>query len=360
MLPTEHLPAFALLAFVLIAVPGPSVMFVVTRSLTLGRRAGVATALGNAAGAYVQVVLVAVGVGAIVQESIAVFTVLKLAGALYLVYLGVQALRHRGSLAAALQRPSQRKLLRRMLTDAFVVEHQEPEGHHLLRRRAAAVGSPTAPAGSVPLQLLALGAHLLRDRRALRRRLGVRRGRRAHLARPLAAAPGGDRRHRRRRHDRPRRRPRGQRPQGLGRQIGAPQGAQASRAVDRVELCEVYEILGAAGSTLHGSHGCQRCDVDREVVDDDNRTSEFGVRGNAARRVQKMHLAVGCRYAQIDPSDEHLWDPGDRGIVQGLSREIVQRLREALSGRPRAVRDDVEIPRGAEQHLVRRDREAPE
>ncbi len=79
MLPTEHLLAFMLIATVLIVVPGPSVLFVVTRSLTLGPRAGIATAIGNAAGVYVQVVLVAVGVGAIVQESIAVFTALKLA-----------------------------------------------------------------------------------------------------------------------------------------------------------------------------------------------------------------------------------------------------------------------------------------
>ena len=55
MLPTDHLLAFALLAFVLILVPGPSVLFVVTRSLTLGRGAGVATVVGNATGAYVQV-----------------------------------------------------------------------------------------------------------------------------------------------------------------------------------------------------------------------------------------------------------------------------------------------------------------
>lgn len=50
MLPTDHLLAFVVLAAVLILVPGPSVLFVVTRSLTLGRGAGVATVAGNAAG----------------------------------------------------------------------------------------------------------------------------------------------------------------------------------------------------------------------------------------------------------------------------------------------------------------------
>jgi len=85
MLPTDHLLAFALLAFVLILVPGPSVLFVVTRSLTLGRGAGVATVVGNATGAYVQVIAVALGLGTLVQESITVFTVIKLCGAAYLV-----------------------------------------------------------------------------------------------------------------------------------------------------------------------------------------------------------------------------------------------------------------------------------
>src|SRR5262249_42147437 len=90
LLPTEHLPAFLLIAGVLILVPGPSVLFVVTRSLTLGRGAGLATVFGNSAGVYLQVVAVAFGLGALVRESIAVFTVVKLAGAVYLVYLGVQ------------------------------------------------------------------------------------------------------------------------------------------------------------------------------------------------------------------------------------------------------------------------------
>jgi threonine/homoserine/homoserine lactone efflux protein len=120
-LPTEHLLAFVLIAAMLILVPGPSVLFVVTRSLTLGPRAGLATVAGNAAGVYAQVVAVAFGIGALVQESIHVFTAIKLAGAAYLVYLGVQTFRHRRSLGAALDAPVERRLLRRTLADAFVV-----------------------------------------------------------------------------------------------------------------------------------------------------------------------------------------------------------------------------------------------
>jgi threonine/homoserine/homoserine lactone efflux protein len=132
------------------------VLFVVTRSLTLGRRAGLATAAGNAAGVYVQVVLVAFGVGAIVQESIAVFTAIKLAGALYLVLLGVQAFRHRRSLTGALYAPVEPKLLRRMLADAFVVGAANPKV--IVFFVAVLPQFVDRSAGAIPLQLLTLGA----------------------------------------------------------------------------------------------------------------------------------------------------------------------------------------------------------
>src|SRR5437764_13976277 len=100
--PAGHLLAFALMSFVLIVVPGPNVLFVISRSLMLGRAAGVASALGGQIGVYTQVAAVALGVGAVVERSVAVFTVIKLAGAVYLVFLGVHASRHRRSLGAAL------------------------------------------------------------------------------------------------------------------------------------------------------------------------------------------------------------------------------------------------------------------
>jgi threonine/homoserine/homoserine lactone efflux protein len=156
MLPTDHLLAFVLIAVVLIVVPGPSVLFVVTRSLTLGRGAGVATVVGNAAGVYVQVIAVAFGLGTLVQESIAVFTVLKLAGAAYLVFLGVQAFRHRHSLAATLYAPVEPKVLRRILADGFVVGMFNPKV--IVFFMAVLPQFVDRDAGSVPVQLLLLGA----------------------------------------------------------------------------------------------------------------------------------------------------------------------------------------------------------
>lgn len=98
----DRLLAFAGLALALIVVPGPSVLFGISRGVALGRRAAVTTVVGNAAGVYVQVVAVALGVGALVERSVVVSRMLSLAGAAYLVVLGVRTLRERRTLAAVL------------------------------------------------------------------------------------------------------------------------------------------------------------------------------------------------------------------------------------------------------------------
>ena len=102
MVPASHVLAFAAVVTVLIAIPGPSVLFTISRALTVGRRAALLTVVGNELGLCVQVVAVAFGVGAVVERSAEVITVVKLAGAAYLVFLGVQAIRHRRSMADAL------------------------------------------------------------------------------------------------------------------------------------------------------------------------------------------------------------------------------------------------------------------
>jgi threonine/homoserine/homoserine lactone efflux protein len=97
----EHLLAFGLAGVVLVAVPGPSVLFIVGRALAHGRRAALTSVAGNTTGVVVIVVAVALGVGAVAAASAGVFAVLKLVGAAYLMYLGVQTWRHRGDLATA-------------------------------------------------------------------------------------------------------------------------------------------------------------------------------------------------------------------------------------------------------------------
>ncbi|OKH75518.1 lysine transporter LysE [Mycobacterium sp. SWH-M1] len=94
----EALAAFAVASVVIIAIPGPSVLFVIGRSLSSGRRAGLLSVVGNELGALPLVAAVALGVGTVVAQSILLFTLIKLAGAAYLAYLGVQAIRGRRDL----------------------------------------------------------------------------------------------------------------------------------------------------------------------------------------------------------------------------------------------------------------------
>ena len=101
----SHLLAFLLAGVLLVAIPGPSVLFIVGRALAHGRRAALTSVAGNTTGVLVIVVAVALGVGAVAAASAAVFSVLKIVGAVYLVYLGVQTFRHRGDLATALGAP---------------------------------------------------------------------------------------------------------------------------------------------------------------------------------------------------------------------------------------------------------------
>lgn len=93
--PLSNTLAFALASFAIIIIPGPSVLFVIGRSISLGRRGGLLSVLGNELGAIPLIAAVALGVGTIVSESIVIFSIVKIVGACYLAYLGIQTIRHR-------------------------------------------------------------------------------------------------------------------------------------------------------------------------------------------------------------------------------------------------------------------------
>ncbi len=155
MVDPSRLLALAVTAFALIVVPGPSVLFVISRGVVHGRRAGLATVVGNAAGLVVQVVAVALGLGAVVASSVAAFTVVKLAGAAYLVFLGVSAIRERRSLAAAFAHP-EAVPLGRILREGFLVGVTNPKSLVLF---TAVLPQFVDPHGAAPaVQLLVLGA----------------------------------------------------------------------------------------------------------------------------------------------------------------------------------------------------------
>lgn len=87
---------FAAASLAFLVIPGPSVFYIVTRSLSQGRRAGVTSMLGVQVGGLVHVVAAAFGVSAIIASSATAFTIVKYAGAAYLVFLGLRKLLARG------------------------------------------------------------------------------------------------------------------------------------------------------------------------------------------------------------------------------------------------------------------------
>jgi len=127
MISADRLLAFGAMSFLLIVIPGPSVLFVIGRALAHGRRAALTTVVGNTLGAYVLVAAVALGIGPIVERSAIVFTALKLAGAAYLIYLGVRAFRERDSLSTVLTADSPPRNPLRTLWDGFAVGVSNPK-----------------------------------------------------------------------------------------------------------------------------------------------------------------------------------------------------------------------------------------
>lgn len=152
-----HFGSFAGLAFLLVVIPGPSVLFTISRALTTGRRSALLTVVGNAVGVYAQVVAVAFGLGAVVMASSTVFTAIKLVGAVYLVYLGVQAIRHRADLHATLHTgaDSGDHASVSVLRDGFVVGFANPKTIVFLA--ALLPQFVDAGRGAVPQQMLILG-----------------------------------------------------------------------------------------------------------------------------------------------------------------------------------------------------------
>ena len=153
--PGDHLLEFAITAFVLIVVPGPSVLFVVSRGVALGRKAALATVAGNTAGVMVQAILVALGLGVLVERSDAAFTAVKLVGAVYLVVLGLRMLRNRHGLAALRDATDVPKGTRRIVREGFVVGLTNPKAVVVFTVVIPQFADPSR--GHVPLQLLVLG-----------------------------------------------------------------------------------------------------------------------------------------------------------------------------------------------------------
>ncbi|HWI30599.1 MAG TPA: LysE family translocator [Microbacterium sp.] len=155
MVPIDNLLGFIVAAAVLVIMPGPSVLFTIGRALALGRLGGLLSVLGNALGMIPLVAAVALGVGAIVAQSVVVFTIVKFAGAAYLVFLGVQAIRHRHDAARSSGAGRAPRSRWRQLGESFVVGITNPKTIAFFV--AVLPQFVDLSAGSVPLQLFELG-----------------------------------------------------------------------------------------------------------------------------------------------------------------------------------------------------------
>lgn len=135
-------------------------LFTISRALTAGRGTALLNVIGNSVGLVAQILAVAFGIGEVVDQSARVFAVVKLVGATYIVFLGVQAIRHRHSLARAVSQRAAPITARRALRDGVVVGVMNPKTIAffvlVLPRFTAPASGPVS--GPVPLQMLELGA----------------------------------------------------------------------------------------------------------------------------------------------------------------------------------------------------------
>jgi threonine/homoserine/homoserine lactone efflux protein len=146
--------SFGLAALIIIVIPGPSVLFVVGRALAYGRRTALVSVIGNELGALVVAGAVALGVGAVVERSVVLFTAVKLCGAAYLVFLGARALlRGRGHVDVRTD-PYDRGGLRACL-DGFLVGVGNPKT--VVFFAAVLPQFVDRERGAVPLQMFTLG-----------------------------------------------------------------------------------------------------------------------------------------------------------------------------------------------------------
>lgn len=149
------LGAFLLASCALIAVPGPNLIYILTRSMAQGTRAGLASAAGVETATLVYVTMTAIGVSALIARSDAVFTAIRFAGAAYLVHLAVQVVRHPP--AVAIDGTGAPQPLRRLYRDGAIVNLLNPKVALFFVAFLPQFVTSGATAESVRVQLLMLG-----------------------------------------------------------------------------------------------------------------------------------------------------------------------------------------------------------
>jgi threonine/homoserine/homoserine lactone efflux protein len=150
---------FAAASLAFLAIPGPSVFYIVTRSLAQGRRAGVTSMLGVQVGGLVHVVAAAFGLSALIASSATAFTIVKYAGAAYLIVIGLRKLLSRGEQTAEEAEPIGPASDSRLFWQGAVVNILNPKTALFFLAFLPQFVDPSA--GAVAPQMLVLGTMLV-------------------------------------------------------------------------------------------------------------------------------------------------------------------------------------------------------
>ena len=149
---------YIIVSLAIILAPGPSVLFTIARAIAWGRRVAIFTVVGNASGFFAMSLLVAVGIGPIIQSSDFAYAAVQWGGGLYLIYLGIDAIRKRNEHTSQMlekgniSAPSTLRVIR----DGFVVGILNPKA--IVFNAAVTPQFIDRSEGKVVLQLIFLGA----------------------------------------------------------------------------------------------------------------------------------------------------------------------------------------------------------
>ncbi len=151
MLDFQTFPLFLAAALLVALTPGPGIFYVAARTLAGGRSEGLASSLGTGVGGFVHIIAAAIGVSALVMASAEAFTVLKIAGAVYLIFLGIKTWRQAG-----IQNPIEIETtgIRRAFREGIVVEALNPKTAAFF---LAFVPQFVDPSANIALQFALLG-----------------------------------------------------------------------------------------------------------------------------------------------------------------------------------------------------------
>jgi len=153
----SRLAEYIVAAMIIILAPGPSVLFVIARAIAWGRKTAVFTVAGNVTGAFCLSVFVALGLGPVLQRSDLVYTAVQWGGGLYLMYLGIDAIRHRRIHAADMTNQGDvAPGVLRSMRDGFWVGALNPKG--VVFFAAVLPQFIDRDRGNVTAQLILLGA----------------------------------------------------------------------------------------------------------------------------------------------------------------------------------------------------------